>query len=216
MTAVVLLGPPGAGKGTVAETLAQKGYEHVSTGDLLREQIRLGTELGLAAKERMAQGRFVPDEIVVGMVRGLFDPPRPGHRFLFDGFPRTLAQAEAFDRMLQSLEARLGGVVLLECPDEVIVDRLSGRRVCKTCGAVYHLEFNPPAVAGVCDRDGGELLQRADDAPETVRKRLQIYRERTAPLIGYYREKGLLRPVDASRPIDEVRRAVLQGLETAP
>jgi adenylate kinase len=212
MTAIVLLGPPGAGKGTVAEALAGKGYEHVSTGELLREQIRLQTPLGLEAKDRLAQGRFVSDGIVLGMVRDLFEHADAGQKFLFDGFPRTMVQAEEFGKMLQSLEGGIDEVVLLECPDDVIVARLSGRRICAVCGAVYHIEHNPPATPGICDLDGGELRHRKDDAPETVRKRLEIYRERTAPLIGYYRGKGLIHSVDASLPIEEVRRAVVRQL----
>jgi len=212
MTAIVLLGPPGAGKGTVAEALAGKGYGHISTGELLREQIRLQTPLGRVAKDRLAQGKFVSDEIVVGMVRDLLEHAEAGQKFLFDGFPRTMVQAEEFGKMLQSLEGSIDEVILLECPDDAIVQRLSGRRTCKACGAVYHLEYNPPATPGICDFDGGELKHRKDDAPETIRKRLEIYRERTAPLIGYYRDMGLIHSVDASLSIEEVRRAVVERL----
>jgi len=212
MTAIVLLGPPGAGKGTVAEALAGKGYAHVSTGELLREQIRLQTPLGLEAKDRLAQGKFVSDEIVLGMVRGLLEHAEAGQQFLFDGFPRTMVQAEEFGKLLQSLEGGLDEVILLECPDDVIVARLSGRRVCAVCGAVYHVDHNPPATPGICDLDGGELKLRKDDVPETIRKRLEIYRERTAPLIDYYRNMGLVRTVDASLPIEEVRHTVVEGL----
>jgi adenylate kinase len=212
MTAIILLGPPGAGKGTVAETLAGKGYNHVSTGELLREQIRLQTPLGLEAQDRLAQGKFVSDDIVLGMIRDLLEHATPGQKFLFDGFPRTLVQAEEFDKIIQTLDGGIDEVILLECPDEMIVSRLSGRRTCVTCGAVYHIEHNPPAKPGICDFDGGELQHRKDDAPETIRKRLEIYRERTAPLIGYYRDKGLIHSVDASLSIEEVRRAVVQKL----
>ncbi len=212
MTAIILLGPPGAGKGTVAEELARKGYGHVSTGELLREQIRQETPLGLAAKERLAHGKFVSDEIVVGMIRDLLEHAKAGQKFLFDGFPRTMVQAEEFDQLLQSLEGTLDEVILLECPDDVIVARLSGRRVCPVCGAVYHVEHNPPDTPGICNLDGSELKLRKDDAPETVKKRLRIYRERTAPLIDFYKNKGLIHAVDASLSIDQVRRAVIERL----
>ncbi len=210
MMATILLGPPGAGKGTVAETLAEMGYQHVSTGELLREQIREKTPLGLIAKDRLDHGKFVSDEIVLDMVRSLLESAKPKQKFLFDGFPRTMVQAEQFEKMLQSLEGEIDEVILLECSDEVIINRLSGRRICKTCGAVYHVIHNPPAVSGICDLDGGELNLRKDDAPETVKKRLEIYRERTAPLVDHYRQMGLIHTVDASLPIEEVRHAVTQ------
>lgn len=212
MRAIILLGPPGAGKGTVAKALAERGYSHVSTGELLREQIRQKTPVGLAAKDRLAQGKFVSDEIVLDMVRGLLEQAVPGQKYLFDGFPRTMAQAEQFEQILQSLEGGIDEVILLECPDEVVVGRLSGRRICKSCGAVYHLDHSPPAAPGICDFEGGELMQRKDDAPETIEKRLEIYRTRTAPLVGHYRQMGLIHAVDASLPIKEVRRAVIERL----
>ena len=212
MKAVVLLGPPGAGKGTVAEVLVGKGYRHVSTGDLLREQIRLGTDLGLEAKSLMDQGRFVPDDVVVGMIRDLIRGDEAGANFLFDGFPRTLVQAEKLDELIRSLNGTMEHVFLLECPDDAIVSRLSGRRTCSECGAVYHMEFNPPAEGAVCDTDGSELVQRADDNEETIRKRLQVYAEQTAPLIDFYKNKELVDSVDATQSIDTVRNAVLERL----
>jgi len=211
MTATVLLGPPGSGKGTVAEMLVEKGYTHVSTGDLLREQIRLETPLGLEAKALMDNGKFVPDETVVGMVRRLLEAADPAQRFLFDGFPRTLAQAEKFGELIHSLGGAINSVILLECPDETIVERLSGRCTCSRCGTVYHKKHNPPAVPGICDADGGELTQRSDDNAETIRKRLQVYAEQTAPLIAYYKAKNLLHPIDATQTIDEVRAAAIEG-----
>ena len=212
MTAVVLLGPPGAGKGTVAEALAKKGYTHVSTGQLLREQIQLGTPLGHIASQFLDAGKFVPDEVVVGLIRKLLSSASPGQKFLFDGFPRTLVQAEQLDALLQSLDGKLTSVVLLECPDEMIVDRLGGRRTCTECGNIYHVVHNPPATEGLCDRDGGKLQLRPDDAAETVQGRLDIYAQQTAPLIGYYRDKGLLFPIDAAQDIDAVRNAVFEKL----
>lgn len=213
MNAIVLLGPPGAGKGTVAETLAEKGFRHVSTGDLLREQIRLGTGLGLEAKELMDQGRFVPDEVVVGMIKGLLEAASEGQAFLFDGFPRTQTQAEKLDELLASLEGALNRVILLKCPDDMIVERLSGRRTCKTCGQVYHAVFNPSKDGKTCDSDGCELVQRPDDNEETIRKRLEVYAEQTAPLVAYYEKQDLVKSVDATQSIDAVRNAVLAILD---
>jgi adenylate kinase len=215
MNAIVLLGPPGAGKGTVAEVLVGKGYEHVSTGDLLREQIKLETPLGIEAKQLMDQGKFVSDQVVVDMIRDLIGRREPDARFLFDGFPRTLVQAEKLDELVISLKSTLESVILLECPDEVIVERLSGRRTCSKCGSVYHIVYNPPANGDTCDENGCELIQRPDDTARTVRKRLQVYADRTAPLIDYYATKDLIHRVDASRSIDEVRGAVVERLGQA-
>jgi adenylate kinase len=210
MNAIVLLGPPGAGKGTVAEVLVGKGYEHVSTGDLLREQIRLETPLGIEAKKLMNDGKFVSDQVVVDMIRDLISAHAADARFLFDGFPRTLVQAEKLDELLRSIKGTLEEVILLECPGEVLVERLSGRRTCKKCGSVYHIVYNPPANGDSCGVNGCELVQRPDDNVQTVRKRLRVYADRTAPLIDYYAAKGLIRRVDASQGIDDVRRAVLE------
>lgn len=212
MTAIVLLGPPGAGKGTVAEVLVEKGYTHISTGGLLREQIRLETPLGRDIKARMDQGRFVPDRVVVEMIREVLASAGGEQKFLFDGFPRTLAQAEIFDGILQSEAASIDDVILLECADAVIIERLSGRRTCTKCGMVYHVKYNPASSAGVCDVDDCELIQRPDDNVETIRKRLDVYAERTAPLIAYYKAKGLILSVDASQSIDAVRSTVLEKL----
>lgn len=212
MNAVVLLGPPGAGKGTVAEVLVDKGYRHVSTGDLLREQIRLETPLGREAKELMDRGRFVPDDTVVGMIRNLLESPNSGAKFLFDGFPRTLVQAEKLDELFGALGGTLEKVILLECPDDVIVERLSGRRTCATCGAVYHTTYNPPAQGDRCNVEGCDLTQRPDDNEETIRKRLAVYAEQTAPLISYYEAKELVHPIDATQSIAQVRAAVLEQL----
>ncbi len=213
MNAVILLGPPGAGKGTVAEVLVDKGYKHISTGELLREEIRLETPLGIEAKQLMDQGHFVSDSVVVDMILNLFKSADPATKFLFDGFPRTLVQAEKFDELIESVDGKICSVVLLECADEVIVERLSGRRTCPECGMVYHLKYNAPATDGQCDVDGCKLIQRPDDTKETVKKRLEVYSDRTAPLISYYKAHGLIQPIDASRSILEVRSAVLELLD---
>ena len=212
MNAVVLLGPPGAGKGTVAKVLVDKGYRHVSTGELLREQIRLETPLGLEAKKLMDQGEFVPDAVVVGMIRELLQSSGKEAKFLFDGFPRTLVQAEKLDEIIQSLEGNLDDVILLECPSENIIQRLSGRRTCVTCGAVYHMVYNPSSSGEQCELDQGQLIQRPDDKVETIIKRLTVYAEQTAPLISYYRTKDQIHSIDATMSIEEVRSAVLKRL----
>ncbi len=212
MKAVVLLGPPGAGKGTVANVLAGKGYRHISTGDLLREQIRLETQLGLEAKALMDQGKFVPDEMVVGMIRDLISDNPSNAMFLFDGFPRTLVQAEKLDELIAAFNGKLDKVILLACPDDIIVKRLSGRRSCAKCGAVYHMSFNPPSNDEKCDRDGCGLSQRPDDNEKTIRRRLKVYEEQTAPLIKYYADKDLIHSVDAAQSIESVRASVLESL----
>jgi len=212
MNAVVLLGPPGAGKGTVAEVLEDKGYRHISTGEMLREQIRLETPLGLEAKALMDQGNFVSDDVVVGMISGLLTDAEADAKFLFDGFPRTLVQAEKLDALIDSFDGELSEVILLECPDEIIVKRLSGRRTCNKCGAVYHMSFNPPSNDEKCNVDGCGLSQRPDDNEETIRERLKVYDERTAPLISYYNDKNLVHAVDATQSIDAVRSEVLKRL----
>ncbi|MBT8041692.1 MAG: adenylate kinase [Pontiella sp.] len=212
MNATVLLGPPGAGKGTVAEVLVDKGYVHISTGELLREQIRLETPLGLEAKKLMDQGRFVPDDVVVAMIRNLLESAENDTRFLFDGFPRTLGQAEKLDELIQSLGGSLERVVLLECPDDAIVERLAGRRTCGKCGSVYHVTFNPPSHGNVCDVEGCQLSQRTDDTEKTIRKRLDVYAERTAPLISYYEARNLIQPINANQPIEHVRADVVASI----
>ncbi len=212
MTGIVLLGPPGAGKGTVSKVFAEKGFVHVSTGELLRDQIRQKTPAGIEAKLRLDQGKFVSDKIVVEMVRDLLKNTDSTQKFLFDGFPRTLIQAKELDAILQSFGGKLAAIIQLDCPDEVIIERLSGRRVCNKCGSVYHLSHNPPSSEGKCDFDGSILQLRPDDTSETIKKRLAIYAEQTAPLIDYYRSSGLIRRIDASLTIEEVRCAVLERL----
>jgi adenylate kinase len=212
MTAVVLLGPPGAGKGTVADGLVDIGFTPVSTGKFLREQIRLETPVGIEAKKLIDHGQFVPDHVANHMIHALLESATPNEKFLFDGFPRTLAQAERLDEFMPAFGGTVAAVLLLECSDEVLIRRLTGRRTCVGCGATYHMSYNPPKAEGYCDFDECKLELRPDDEAETVKKRLAVYKERTEPLISYYREKGLIRPVNASLGIEAVREAVLQEL----
>ena len=202
---VILLGPPGAGKGTQAQRLTQKlGIPQVSTGDILRAAVAAGTGLGREAKAVMDQGALVPDSVVIGIIRERLAAPDCARGYILDGFPRTAAQAEALGEMLQALGTPLTAVLSLTVDPEELVRRLGGRRTCGSCGAAYHLETAPPRRAGLCDRCGGGLLQRDDDRDETIRKRLAVYREQTAPLVAYYRGRGLLKEVDGRGDIDAI------------
>ena len=199
-TFMVFMGPPGAGKGTQARILQGKlGLPQISTGDLFRYNLKNETELGLLAKSYMDAGDLVPDEVTIRMVeeRLTHDDCAPGA--IFDGFPRNLVQVVALDEMLAD-EGGLSLVPMLTVEDDEVMRRITGRRICRSCGAVYHVEFNPPRVAGICDIDGGELYQRDDDKAETVKNRLYVYYKQTSPLVGYYFAKGLLAEVDGSQP----------------
>jgi adenylate kinase len=219
---LVLLGGPGAGKGTQAERLsAVLGIPHVSTGDLFRENLRAETPLGLLAKGYMDRGELVPDEVTVGMARERLSRPDCAGGAILDGFPRTVAQAQALEQLLVDLGAKLSVVPYIKVPEDVLLGRLAGRWTCRACGAMYHQLFSPPAQAGVCDRCGGELYQRADDTPETQQRRIQVYFEQTAPLIEYYRAKDLLVEIDGLAGIEGVQAELLRviglvGRETAP
>jgi adenylate kinase len=206
---VILLGPPGVGKGTQAARLADaEGWEHVSTGDLLRAARRDGTELGKKAQAFMDAGELVPDSLILGLVRDHLKGVAPEAGILFDGFPRTTAQAEGLQGVLRQVRRRVDAVVVFEAPDETLVERLSGRRSCPECGAVYNVHQNPPAKEGICDRCGGTLVHRADDKPETVRHRLEVYQELTAPLIAWYDDSDAkLVRVQADQPVDDVQAA---------
>jgi adenylate kinase len=210
---LVFLGPPGAGKGTQAKVIAEeKGIPHISTGDILREAVAKGTELGLKAKAHMDAGGLVPDDLVVAMVAERLSRPdcKPG--FILDGFPRTIAQGEALEKNLGTRKEKLDAVVYFKVNDEQVVGRLSGRRTCRQCKEGFHVEFMPPKVAGKCDKCGGELYQRDDDKPETIRERLKVYYAQTADLIEYYRKRGLLKEVDASQSPAEVLAGVKRVL----
>lgn len=211
---VILLGPPGAGKGTQASRLsAELGLPHISTGDLFREHRAKGTELGRRAQSYMDSGKLVPDELVLDMLFDRVSKPDSARGYLLDGFPRTMPQAEALaQRLKPSDDVR---VINLAVADTALVDRLTGRRTCKACGNIHHVHTAPPKNAGLCDKCGGELVQRTDDDPATVSKRLAVYREQTLPLEGYYRARGVLREVDGERAPDEVfaalRRQAVNG-----
>lgn len=213
---LVLLGGPGAGKGTQAERLAESlSIPQVSTGDLFRENLQKETELGLLAKGYMEGGELVPDEVTVGMVRERLARPDAAQGVILDGFPRTIAQAEALEALLVDLGFKLAVVPYIKVPEDVLLARLAGRWTCRACGAMYHQLFSAPQREGVCDRCGGELYQRPDDTPETQKHRIQVYFEQTAPLIDYYRGKGLLVEVDGRPGIDEIQAkllSVIQGL----
>jgi adenylate kinase len=212
---VVLLGPPGAGKGTQAELLAEAlGVPHVSSGDLFRDHLSRETELGLLARGYMEQGDLVPDDVTVGMVIEWLSRPDCQNGAILDGFPRTLSQAVALEEALGEQEQRVATAPVIQVRDEEIMSRLTARRVCRNCGAVYNLLFDPPRVEGVCDACGGELYQRDDDNPETVRNRLYTYYKETAPLIGYYFAKGLLVEINGEQAIEDVQadlRAVVEA-----
>lgn len=214
---VILLGAPGVGKGTQAVRLADAtDAAHVSTGDLLRAARREGTELGKKAQEYMDAGELVPDELILGLVREHLATIPAGTDILFDGFPRTIPQAEGLDEVLGDEGLAVGLVVLFEAPDETLVKRLSGRRSCPNCGAVYNVHFDPPEQEGVCDRCGHELVHRADDNPETVRRRLEVYQEQTAPLVAHYREHDAeMVHIPADRAPDEVFEDFRQAVSGA-
>jgi len=209
---IVLLGPPGAGKGTQAQVLAEKtGLAHISSGDIFRENLNQ-TDLGKLAQVYMNRGELVPDDVTIAMIRERLSRPDCAKGAILDGFPRTPAQAEALSAMLEELDGKVVSVPYISVPAEVLIERLSGRWTCRTCGKVYHSVYNPPQKAGICDDDGGELYQREDDQPATVEKRIKVYLEQTSPLIEHYRQAGLLVEIDGTLPIEEVTRQLLQAI----
>ena len=212
---LVLLGPPGAGKGTQAERLVEDfGLPYYSTGIILREAVANETELGKQAKKYMDEGELVPDELINNVIAERLDSGEADDGFLLDGFPRTIGQAEMLEKTLEGRDRQLSGVLLIEAPDDEVVRRLSGRRTCGKNSHVYHVEFDPPKNPGVCDQDGSRLIQRDDDKPETVRKRLSVYHDQTEPLIKWYEDRGLLRRFDGTRPPDEVHDRIRATLAT--
>ena len=207
---VILLGAPGAGKGTQAEIISAKlGIPTISTGNILREAVKNGTEIGLKAKSFMDAGQLVPDDVVIGIIKERLAKDDCANGFILDGFPRTIPQAEALDAMGVIIDK----VIDIEVPDEKIAARMSGRRVCKDCGSSYHLEYKAPKAEGVCDACDGELIQRKDDAPETVLDRLAVYHKQTEPLKDYYSKKGILRIVEGQEEIADTSALTLKALE---
>ncbi len=200
---IILLGPPGAGKGTQAKYLVERyGFHHISTGDILRDAVNKGTDLGKKAKEYMDKGELVPDHIMIGLIEEVL----PEGNFILDGFPRTVEQAKALDEMLSKKGMKIDKVILFDVEDKLIVERLSGRRSCPSCGAVYHIKYNPPKNDEICDNCGVKLVHRSDDTEEVILKRLEVYRKQTAPLIKYYEERGILKRIDAGKDIADVQR----------
>ncbi|MBS4535537.1 adenylate kinase [Clostridium sp. D2Q-14] len=210
---LILLGPPGAGKGTQASGIMNKyNVPHISTGDIFRKNIKEGTELGKKAKEYMDQGLLVPDELVVNLVKDRLTEDDCKKGFLLDGFPRTVAQAEALDIELNNLGWSLDKIINIEVSKDILVERAVGRRICKNCGATYHVKFNPPKISGECDVCGGQLYQRDDDNEETVAKRIDVYQNQTAPLINYYKEKAILANIDGYNDINKVFDDIVEVL----
>jgi adenylate kinase len=210
---VVLVGPPGAGKGTQAQFIAEKRrVPQISTGDIFRANVGQGTELGKRAKEFMDAGNLVPDTVTIDMVRDRLAQDDAGKGFLLDGFPRTVPQARALDDMLLDMGVTLDVVLELVVENDEVVRRLSGRRTCRSCGHIWHVEFDPTENEGVCDLDGGELFQRDDDRPDVITNRLSVYDEQTAPLTTFYGERGILVGIDATGPVDDVTERALEAL----
>ena len=212
---LILLGPPGAGKGTQAERLEEDFHlPYIATGNMLREAVENGTELGRKARDHMDAGELVPDDLINDVIAERFDSGDADEGFLLDGFPRTIGQAEMLEATLQSRGRELTAALLIEAPDDEVVRRLSGRRTCAKGGHVYHMEFDPPKNDNVCDQDGSRLIQRDDDKPETVRKRLAVYHEQTEPLIDWYTDRDLLVRFDGRRSPDEVNDRIRATLAT--
>ncbi len=207
---IIMLGAPGAGKGTQAKMIAAKyGIPHISTGDIFRANIKNGTELGAKAKEYMDKGLLVPDELVVDLVIDRFKEPDCEKGYVLDGFPRTIPQAEALDKALAAIGESVDYAINVEVPDENIINRMGGRRACVNCGATYHIVYSPTKVEGKCDACGADLIIRDDDKPETVKNRLAVYHEQTQPLIDYYNGKGITREVDGTVDMNDVFEAIV-------
>ena len=212
---LVLVGPPGAGKGTQAQFIAEHaGVPKISTGDIFRANVSKGTPLGVQAKAFMDRGDLVPDDVTIEMVKLRLAEPDAAGGFLLDGFPRTVPQAGVLDDVLREAGSKLDVVLELVVDDDEVIRRLSGRRTCRTCNHIWHVDFDPPQVPGVCDRDGGELFQRDDDQAETIANRLAVYAESTAPLVSYYASRGVLVGIDATGPVDDVTGRAIDALRS--
>ena len=211
---IILMGLPGAGKGTQASEIVKKfPIPHISTGDMFRKAIKDETDLGKEAKSYMDRGELVPDEVTVGIVKERISEDDAKKGFLLDGFPRTIDQAESLSQIMSELDREIDAVINIEVPEEELMNRLTGRRICEKCGTTYHLVFNPPKVEGICDIDGGKLYQREDDNPETVSNRLSVNVKQSKPILEYYDEKGILKNIDGSKEIDEVTNDVIDILD---
>ncbi len=212
---LVFMGPPGAGKGTQAEIFRERHHvPHISTGDILRAAVRAETQIGRQAWTYMQRGDLVPDDVMQEIIARRLMEPDAAAGFILDGYPRTLPQAEALDTLLAEMRRNLDAVVFFEIREEVLLRRLTGRRVCPVCGAIYHLDYKPPRVPGRCDVEGAELVQRKDDAPDTVLHRLKVFRHWTAPLVDYYRARGLFLTVDAEKPVSDVHTRILEFVQS--
>jgi len=210
---VVLLGPPGAGKGTQAKLLEEKfAAPQISTGDILRKAVAEQGDLGKQTSEYIRRGELVPDQLIIDLVAERLKEKDCEKGFVLDGFPRTIAQAQGLEEILKKIGLALTCVLSVQVPHELIVERLSGRRTCKGCGALYHVVFDPPKAAGTCNRCGGELFQRDDDRAETIRNRLRVYDNQTAPLVSYYRERGLLKSIDGVGKVEDIGKRMIQAL----
>ncbi len=213
---IILLGPPGAGKGTQAGAIAEKfQIPHVSTGDIFRANLKEGTPLGLEAKKYMDSGALVPDELVVRLVGDRLGAADAAGGALLDGFPRTVAQAEALDAYLAAKGRRVDHCLCLDVPDAVVISRLAGRRMCRGCGGTFHLEFSPPPASGHCPKCGGEIYQRDDDQETTVANRLKVYHEQTSPLVAWYLQRGLLRRIVGADSVEEIQKRIFAALDQA-
>ncbi|WP_436862393.1 adenylate kinase [Staphylococcus caeli] len=211
---IILMGLPGAGKGTQASEIVKKfPIPHISTGDMFRKAIKDETGLGKEAKSYMDRGELVPDEVTVGIVKDRISEDDAKKGFLLDGFPRTIEQAEALNNIMQELDRKIDAVINIEVPEEELMNRLTGRRICEKCGTTYHLVFNPPKVDGICDLDGGKLYQREDDNPETVANRLNVNVKQSKPILEFYDNKDVLKNIDGSRDIKVVTKDVIDILE---
>ena len=211
---IILMGLPGAGKGTQASEIVKKfPIPHISTGDMFRKAIKDETDLGKEAKSYMDRGELVPDEVTVGIVKERISEDDAKKGFLLDGFPRTIDQAESLSQIMSELDREIDAVNNIEVPEEELMNRLTGRRICEKCGTTYHLVFNPPKVDGICDIDGGKLYQREDDNPETVSNRLSVNVKQSKPILEYYNNKGVLKNIDGSKDIDEVTNDVIDILD---
>ena len=211
---IILMGLPGAGKGTQASEIVKKfPIPHISTGDMFRKAIKDETDLGKEAKSYMDRGELVPDEVTVGIVKERISEDDAKKGFLLDGFPRTIDQAESLSQIMSELDREIDAVINIEVPEEELMNRLTGRRICEKCGTTYHLVFNPPKDDGICDIDGGKLYQREDDNPETVSNRLSVNVKQSKPILEYYNNKGVLKNIDGSKDIDEVTNDVIDILD---